>query len=168
MTTSSSARTPKKTKAPTAERIHNYALWRLGSQDYTVAMLLTKLKQKYPEHPTWCEQAIEKLQVDDYLNDERFLDTMIRQHIDGSKGPNALLQKLYQKGFSRALIDQARTDERLQEKDTFPDAYALKCRHFGEAPITDPKIYNRAMGRLVRRGFDLDTAKRAMKHQPED
>ena len=68
------------------------------------------------------------------------------------------------KGFSQHHIEIGIS--KASEKDFFPDVLAVKQKKYGDAPITDIKLKQKALGFLVRKGFDFDLCNRAISLDP--
>jgi regulatory protein len=140
----------------------------LGRQDYTEKKLSEKMSKRFPESRVMIEEIIESMKEFDYLNDKRFIERLVSSSIEsGQVGPALLRNKLYVKGFSSQDIDTAMQSEEVGEADFYSDALRMKVKYFGDAPIADPKLRNRAMGKLVRKGFSFSDSNRALSYDPE-
>lgn len=142
------------------QRGENYALYLLGRQDYTCAKLREKICQKHPEADP--DKIINRLIELGYLNDERFAERYVQSLLGQKMGVSKIKQKMYVKGFPRQIIDSVSNMENVQEHDFRSDALALKLRAYGEDPITDQKEKQRAINKLLRKGFSFDVAKYAV------
>lgn len=162
----------KKTKvelSPSKERLTSYATWMLGRQDYTYNKLKQKMSQRFPNSEDDIILTLDTMVDYGYINDAKFLERLICSYIESDGfGPSLIKQKLYDKGFSRQDIDEAMSSEDMQQASFEDKAIAFKIKHYGESPITDPKERNRAMGKLVRKGFSFSDANKALSFDPEN
>ena len=160
-------RKSKKKVIVTEEWVYGRATFLLEQRDYTEKKLAEKLRQAFPEHPQFCKSAIDKCRESGAVNDERFAESFIAGRLGRKEGIGKIKQAMYTKGFPKHLIDSVSDNPDVQDKPFFDDALALKQSWAGEAPVNqrdDPKLYNRIVGRLARRGFDFGIIKDVMAH----
>ncbi|HWI22046.1 MAG TPA: RecX family transcriptional regulator [Baekduia sp.] len=131
----------------------------LGMRDRTTAEVRAYLASKEVGAAA-VEGALTELQDQGYLNDARFAVAFAedRRNLDdwGSERIGRRLQAL---GVEQELIDSALTRDRDDELDA---AVALLGRRFSDAP-SDDRERQRALGVLVRKGFDLDLSYEAIR-----
>ncbi len=126
----------------------------LGHRDRTVAELRRHLLAKgVPE--AIAEQAIEELVAQGYVDDARFAVQFAedRRKLD-SWGSERIERRLRELGVGRPEIAAALEATGETEMDA---AVELLRRRFPAPPETD-RDRDRALGLLVRRGYDLDLA----------
>jgi regulatory protein len=127
----------------------------LGRRDRTVAELHRHLANKAVE-PETINEATEELTRQGYLDDARYARRYAedRRALD-DWGPERIERKLRAAGVEREHIDAA-----LAARDgegELEAAVALLQRRFREIPETD-RERERALGLLVRKGYDLELA----------
>jgi regulatory protein len=108
---------------------------------------------------------MEKLSSYGYLNDERFLSSMLSSLLGQNVGASKIKQRLVAKGFDgdhiQAAMSQLKDDG---ENDFFSKALAFKNRKFGEAPILDRALAQKALRALVSKGFSFADSQKAIRH----
>lgn len=127
----------------------------LGFRDRTVAEVRRHLEHKQVE-PGTVDEAVGELQRQDYLNDARFAQRYAedRRNLD-AWGADRIERKLRAAGVADELIATAIGAQRAQ--DELGAATALLRRRFREPPVTE-RERERALGLLVRKGYELDLA----------
>ena len=148
------------------QRGENYALYLLGRQDYTRSKLREKICQNHPDADP--DKIINRLINFGYLNDESFAERYVQSLLNQKMGVPKIKQKMYAKGFPRELIDSVSSMESVYEHDFKSDALALKLRFYGAEPIVDQKIKQRAINKLLRKGFSFDVARYAVETLVEE
>jgi regulatory protein len=127
----------------------------LARRDRTVAELRGQLEHKRVE-PSTIDDVVAELHELGYLDDARYAQRYAedRRTLDGW-GPDRIERKLVALGLSRELIAQALSAR--DAADELDAAVAVLRRRFRE-PAEDPKSRERALGVLVRKGYDLELA----------
>ena len=114
------------------------------------------------DHHEFNEEALNHLLergvVDDLSNAKR----MTLSYSEKNIGPNKIKQKLYAKGFTSQIINECLESLDNTEEDYLDKALALKCKKFGQAPITDEKLQQKALRYLIGQGFSYSVANKAM------
>jgi regulatory protein len=107
------------------------------------------------------EAAVEALVEQDYLDDRRFTRRFAadRRALD-SWGAERIERRLLELGVARELIADALAE--LGPEDELQAALELLERRFPEPP-RDDRARNRALGLLIRRGYELELAHDAMR-----
>ena len=132
----------------------------LGHRDRTVAEVRRHLQRKRVE-PTGIDAAVEELVRQGYLDDERFAHRFAddRRRLDGW-GAERIGRRLAQLGVDQAHVAAAvgcqGADEELEA------ALELLRRRFPDPPAT-PRDCERALGMLVRKGYELELAHDAIR-----
>jgi regulatory protein len=141
-----------------AEETFDLALQRayryLGMRDRTVAEVRKHLVAKGVAEAL-AEEVVDELGEQGYLDDARFAQrfTEDRRRLD-SWGADRIEQRLLALGVPRELIGPAVAQGAEAELDT---AVELLRRRF-PAPPASGRDRDRALGMLVRRGYDLELA----------
>ena len=134
----------------------------LNRRERTVAELARLLAAKRVE-PTAIDAVLEELLEQGYLDDasyaQRFADD--RRRLD-AWGAERIERKLLSLGIDRELIAAAIGE---QDRDgELEAALEILARRFPEPPRT-PRDRDRALGVLVRKGYDLELAYDALRRQ---
>ncbi len=130
--------------------------WRaLSRRDRTVAELARTLAAKRVE-PAAIEVVVAELSEQGYLDDERYAHRFAeeRRRLDGW-GAERIERRLRALGVAPELISAVLAEQDAEgERDA---ALALLRRRFPEPPAT-PRDRDRALGVLVRKGYELELA----------
>jgi regulatory protein len=127
----------------------------LGHRDRTVAEVRDRLTAEGVE-PGVVDDAIAELRHQGYLDDARYAQRFVedRRTID-AWGAERIERRLLAVGVDPALIATA-----LDDRDTGEEleaALAVLRRRFPQAPADD-RARDRALGLLVRKGYELELA----------
>jgi regulatory protein len=127
----------------------------LGRRDRTVAEVRKHLLAKEADAEV-VHAVLEELATQGYLDDARYAERFAddRRRLDGW-GPDRIARRLADTGVARAHIDAA-----LAGRDHASDletAVELLQRRLREPP-EDDRARERALGFLVRKGYDLELA----------
>jgi regulatory protein len=127
----------------------------LGRRDRTVAEVRKHLLVKEADAGV-VEAVLEELATQGYLDDARYAERFAddRRRLDGW-GPDRIARKLAETGVARAHIDAALADR--DHASDLETAVALLRRRLREPP-QDDRARDRALGFLVRKGYDLELA----------
>jgi regulatory protein len=127
----------------------------LGHRDRTVAEMRRHLEAKRVE-PDTIDAALAELGEQGYLDDARFAQRFVedRRTLD-DWGAERIERKLQAAGVPGELIAAAL--DRGGEHDELEAAIAALARRFPAVPESD-RDRDRALGFLVRKGYDLDLA----------
>jgi regulatory protein len=128
----------------------------LGFRDRTVVEVRRHLESKRVE-PDTIEQTIAELQDLGYLDDARFAQRFVedRRTLD-HWGNERIERKLLSAGVDAGLVTAALTAGDEAESQ-FSAALAILTRRFRTPPETD-RDRDRALGFLVRKGYELEVA----------
>jgi regulatory protein len=132
----------------------------LGYRDRTVLEVRRHLESKRVE-PDTIEQTVAELLEQGYLDDARFARRFVedRRTLD-HWGNERIERKLLAAGVDAALVSAAlHTPNSMtgESHSEFDAALSTLARRFRTPPETD-RDRERALGFLVRKGYDLDTA----------
>jgi regulatory protein len=138
----------------------------LGFRDRTVLEVRRHLEAKRVE-PDTIEQAVAELSELGYLDDARFAQRFVedRRTLD-SWGNERIERKLVASGIEAELITAALATGDAAETQV-DAALAILTRRFRTPPETD-RDRDRALGFLVRKGYELETAYDAIRAYGRD
>ena len=137
------------------ERALGFAYRFLGHRDRTVAEIRTHLEKKGVEADL-IDAAVDQLTEQGYLDDARFAQRFVEDRVtlDGW-GSDRIERRLLELGVEREHVSAAlRGRDFGTELDT---ALGLLRRRWREPPAND-RERERALGFLVRKGYDLEIA----------
>lgn len=140
--------------------------WRyLNRRDRTVSEMRQHLEKRGAEVEA-AEQAIAELTEGGYLDDARFAQHFAedRRTLD-SWGSERIARRLQELGVERELVEAA-VGDRDAEDELGAAVDLLRTRRPG--PMSDPRERQRALGRLVRRGYDIEVAVDAIRAYRRD
>jgi regulatory protein len=132
--------------------------WRfLAHRDRTEAEMRARLERNDVE-PELVEEVLDVLREGDYLNDARFARRFAedRRNLDGW-GSERIERRLFELGVEREHIRAA-----LSDHDELGAACELLARRF-PVPPDSPRDLERALGFLVRKGYELELAHDALR-----
>jgi regulatory protein len=141
--------------AETFDRALTFAYRHLGRRDRTVAEVRGHLEKKGVE-PELIDAVVEELVAQDYLDDARFARRFAedRRLLDGW-GADRIERKLREYGVEREHVSAALAGfDHGSELDAAIEV--LRRRH--REPPADDRERERALGFLVRKGYDLEVA----------
>jgi regulatory protein len=153
---------PKKNPALTR------ALNLLSKRSYSEKRIREKLSEDFRSatrksnlDPSDIDAAIKRLLELSFLDDKRFADSLSREMAEFRHfGPRRIYMELIKKGIPKDLAKET-TDNIEHSFDESLDEvlkkYLKKCKN-----VPREKVYNRALGFMIRRGFSYDQAKNAL------
>jgi regulatory protein len=134
--------------------------WRLlAHRDRTEAELVQAFLKARVE-PVLAAEVIEELRSGGYVDDATFARrfTEDRRNLDGW-GSDRIVRRLAARGVARAHIQAALAGD---DHDDLAAAVALLERRFPTPPAT-PRERDRALGHLLRKGYELELAHDALR-----
>lgn len=143
-------------------RAYNCAVGYLSRRDHSAKELLLKLRQKgYKES---AEYAVEKLQSEGYVDDERFARMYVRELVSIKKyGKRRIEQELYRKGVDREIISLV-----LEETDFSEDELCELVRRKYLRCLSDEKGIKKTVASLMRMGYSFSEVKSALNKIAEE
>jgi regulatory protein len=153
------SRTPPPERSPDPEvrlqHAREVAWTALNRREHTVAELARLLARKRVE-PAVIDSVVGELCEQGYLDDARFAQRFAedRRRLDGW-GAERIERRLRELGIDGDLI--AAAVECQDANDELTAALALLQRRFPEPPAT-PRDCERALGMLIRKGYELELA----------
>jgi len=158
-----------KPKEITYERVKGYFLWLIGKYgDYTSKTLMQKANILFKEDTSFNEEALNHLIERGMVDDLRYAKRLTLGYSEKNIGPNKIKQKLYTKGFTSQIINVCVESLDNTEEDYLDKALALKFKKFGESPIVDEKLKQKALRHLIGQGFSYSIANKAISHSGEE
>ncbi|MBF0787333.1 MULTISPECIES: recombination regulator RecX [unclassified Streptococcus] len=139
----------------------NLALYHLSFKQRTRKEVQRYL-EKYEIEPTIIPHILNNLEADNWINDQKYVETFLHQNqLSGDKGPQALKQKLSQKGISISLIE-----EELQKLDFLPIAERLsqKLAKIHAHKLPPRALQDKLLQSLLNKGFSYPQAQTAIKN----
>lgn len=124
----------------------------LARREHSVLELERKLQQRSFEQAD-IDQAVEKLQANNLLSEERFTESYINMRKHKGYGPLRIEQELRQRGVDAALIDPILDKESPEWRHIMAQQYHRK---FGDRPAQDYAAKAKRARYLQNRGFPLD------------
>lgn len=140
------------------------ALAALNRREHSRIELARKLAQKRgPDGEAYSEAVIEavldRLVERGWLSDDRYAGALSRSRVSRGQGPRRIQLELQRQGVADGIADQALAD---LDVDWPAQARELIIRRFGEQDLRRTPQERKALSFLLRRGFDLDIARRAL------
>jgi regulatory protein len=132
----------------------NSALWYLTRQDRSRKEIEDRLKKRGDLPPTIIQFTLDKLEGQNFLNDQRYADNLARRGMEyRSLGKSRIRQDMRQRGLDAEIIEETLStiDEDTEEQNAraFLDKRAEQVRNWD-----DPyKVRNSLVGALARRGY---------------
>ena len=147
------------------DRVRSYFMWLIERYgDYSAKMLLQKANLLFKDDTQFNEPALNYLIEREIVNDYRFAKRLTLSFSEKNIGPNKIKEKLYAKGFPSSVINDCVGELETSDEDYFDKALTLKVRKFGEDPIEDIKLKQKALRHLISKGFSYSIANKAVTH----
>lgn len=136
----------------------------LSKRSYSKAILAEKLRLKDFDEKE-IREAIERLEFLGFLDDNRYAENLVREYREFRKyGRQRIIMKLREKKIPDEIIDcqvvNLTRDTEGEAATELVKKYLKKVRN-----LPKEKIYNRALGFLMRRGYNYDIAKSALQKE---
>ncbi|MFT5757052.1 MAG: regulatory protein [Alteromonadaceae bacterium] len=147
------------------DRVKSYLIWMIERYgDYSAKTLLQKANLLFKDDTQFNEPALNYLIEHEIVDDLRFAKRLTMSLSEKNIGPNKIKEKLYVKGFSSSVINECVGEIETSEEDYFDKALTLKVRKFGEDPIVDIKLKQKALRHLISKGFSYSIANKVVVH----
>ena len=158
-----------KPKKITFERVKGYFLWLIGKYgDYTSKTLLHKANLLFKEDTSFNEEALNYLIERGIVDDLKYAQRLTQSYSEKNIGPNKIKQKLYTKGFTSQIINECLDSLDNSEQDYLEKALTIKIKKFGEPPIIDDKLKQKALRHLIGQGFSYAVANKVIGYKAEE
>jgi regulatory protein len=116
----------------------------------------------FKEDTSFNEEALNHLLERGIVDDLRYAKRLTLSYSEKNIGPNKIKQKLYTKGFTSQIINVCVESINNTEEDYLDKALKLKIKKFGEPPIIDEKLKQKALRHLIGQGFSYSVANKAI------
>lgn len=137
-----------------------YALYLLELRDRSIFEVRNKLKLKEFSNEE-IDSTIEFLLSKNYLNDERFAKNLIQRKISSGEGKYRIKIRLVRAGIDKEIIDSNLSS--INSEDEYEIALEIGKKIFDRnSNLEHGKLYQKIMGSLCRKGYDLDIARRVI------
>ncbi len=147
------------------ERVKSYMQWMIERYgDYSAKTLLQKANLLFKDDKQFNEPALDYLIERGIVDDHRYAERLTVALIEKNIGPNKIKEKLYAKGFSSQTINDCVSVIETTDEDYFEKALTLKIRKFGEGPIEELKLKQKALRHLISKGFSYSMANKAVSY----
>ena len=151
------------------DRVKSYMQWMIERYgDYSAKALLQKANLLFKDDTQFNEPALEYLIERDIINDVRYAQRLTVSLTEKNIGPNKIKEKLYAKGFSSQTINECVSAIETTEEDYFDKALTLKIRKFGEAPIAELKLKQKAIRHLTAKGFSYSIVNKVLSYSKDE
>lgn len=148
------------------QKAWNYALRRLASKSYHSTRLSKLMGQNGFPHEC-IERVLDRCRAQGLIQDQEWVENSIRSQQKRLKGPRMIRQSLRFKGISQEEIDSSfKQEEPVEGEEGERDGGVsqveliqalLKKKRVDASKIkTDPKLRQRVIALLVRRGFEFE------------
>ncbi|ASP48716.1 regulatory protein RecX [Cognaticolwellia beringensis] len=151
------------------ERVKSYMLWMIERYgDYSARTLLQKANLLFRDDTQYNEAALAYLIERDIVNDLRYAKRLTMSFSEKNIGPNKIKEKLYAKGFSSQTINECVSNLATTDEDYFEKALILKKRKFGDEPIEDLKLKQKALRHIISKGFSYSIANQVIGYTDDE
>ena len=152
------------------KRVQSYMIWMIERYgDYSAKALLQKANILFKDDTQYNQMALDYLIQHEIINDVRYAKRLTSSFASKNLGANKIKEKLYLKGFQSSTINDCVNELETTEDDYFEKALMLKIRKFGEEPITDIKLKQKALRHLTStKGFSFSIANKVISYEPEE
>jgi regulatory protein len=147
------------------EGVRRSAFWHLSRRDHSKAELLKKLQRK-TDNQEWINVVINECINLNYLNDQRFAESFLRNAQTKGHGITRIKQDLKLKGIDDAMLINILGSSSFNYTEAAQQLLAAKYKE----AITTPHLKQKAMGFLQAKGHGFDMISQAIeahnKHFP--
>lgn len=151
------------------ERVKSYMQWMIERYgDYSAKALLQKANLLFKDDKQFNEPALDYLIERGIVDDRRYAERLTASLTEKNIGPNKIKEKLYVKGFSSQIINECVSAVETTDEDYFDKALTLKIRKFGEDPIEELKLKQKALRHLIAKGFSYSIANKAVSYSDNE
>lgn len=151
------------------ERVKSYMQWMIERYgDYSAKTLLQKANLLFKDDKQFNEPALDYLIERGIVDDRRYAERLTASLTEKNIGPNKIKEKLYVKGFSSQIINECVSAVETTDEDYFDKALTLKIRKFGEDPIEELKLKQKALRHLIAKGFSYSIANKAVSYSDNE
>lgn len=145
------------------QKLRNRALYWLSKKEYSIHDFRVKL-DKVCEIEELKENLLEDFINKDWLNEQRYLESFVRNKIAMGLGLYRIKQELQQHGIK---AEQTLLHVESLDVDWFEQAKQTYQRKYNASPVDDVKEKAKRFRYMQYRGFTPDEIKYAMEQPPE-
>ena len=135
------------------DRCKNSAIYSLAMREHSRLEIKNKLEKKDYVEGVDLERLLDELEENNYLNEERFVESFIRYRSGRGQGFIKISNELRQRGIKASMIQSAMEEAKV---DWFQLAKEQREKKFGLKKPEDFKEKARQMRFLSGRGFDSE------------
>lgn len=146
------------------EKLRTRALYWLGQKEFSVSDFRNKL-QRVCADLDMIEQLLQDFIARDWLNEQRYMTSFVRQKISAGLGQYRIKQELNQHGIKSS---ESELYFEQMEFDWFEQALATYQKKYGQSQCDDFKEKGKRFRYMQYRGFSPDQIKYAMEAQAQD
>jgi regulatory protein len=147
------------TKKDNYTRCKNSAIYSLAMREHSRLEIYNKLCKKDYVVGVDINQLLDELEMNDYLNEERFAESFVRYRITRGQGSVKIRYELRRRGITQTLIDRTLAST---EVDWFGLALVQKEKKFGCDKANGFNQKAKQMRFLTTRGFDIEMIRYAV------
>ncbi len=144
---------PGFSKRDNKTRCMNSAIYSLAMREHSRKELFDKLKRKDFSEGVDLDALLDELEENNYLNEERFVESFIRSRIARGQGELKIINDLRQRGIGASLINSAMQEANI---DWFVLALGQREKKFGKNKPAEFKEKAKQMRFLSSRGFSAE------------
>jgi regulatory protein len=137
----------------TSISIRRAAMNLLARREHSFQELISKLQQRFSEHPDLLMQELHNLTEEGLQSDLRMVEAFVRSRINKGQGPVKISAELRTRGISDTRIEQGILNA---EVDWFELIEQVATRKFGDSRATDLREKGRRARFLQQRGFSFE------------
>ena len=134
----------------------------LARREHSRSELSTKLNQRFSDCPDLIVAAVQRLNDEGLVSDQRFAESFVRQRVARGHGPLRIRQELRQREVEEGLIGEALAEAGI---DWWALAEEVVQRRFGAEAPADFKEKAKRMRFLQQRGFTFEQIQSAVADQ---
>ncbi len=138
--------------------VYNKALDLVSRREHSRHELMQKLNKRFPESMPIIEEALDKLELNNILDDERFIEMYLNARARKGFGPKKIEMELYSKKVDPMLIGNAIEDY----ESWIENAENVLKKKFNSMKPTDYKSKMKQKQFLFNRGFSTQIIERIL------
>jgi|TARA_B110000908_G_scaffold170108_1_gene228766 regulatory protein len=151
------------------ERVKSYMQWMIERYgEYSAKALLQKANLLFKDDTQFNDSALDYLIERGIVDDSRYASRLTESLSQKNIGANKIKEKLYAKGFLSQTINDCISALETSDEDYLDKALTLKIRKFGEAPIEELKLKQKALRHLISKGFSYSIANEAVNYSSNE
>ena len=151
------------------ERVQSYMQWMIERYgEYSAKALLQKANLLFKDDTQFNDSALDYLIERGIVDDSRYASRLTESLSQKNIGANKIKEKLYAKGFLSQTINDCISALETSDEDYLDKALTLKIRKFGEAPIEELKLKQKALRHLISKGFSYSIANEAVNYSSNE